>query len=84
MLELPRLPHSSALLCLPSPGALVAWCTRMHPLPPARGALLPVQAYLAEWAALPPSVQAGEWQVLKEYIKTDDIASLEVHLRAMI
>lgn len=56
----------------------------MHPLPPARGALLPVQAYLAEWAALPPSVQAGEWQVLKEYIKTDDIASLEVHLRAMI
>ena len=39
-------------------------------------------AALADYAAAP--VQAGEWQVLKEYIKTDDIASLEVHLRAMI
>ncbi|KAL4430136.1 hypothetical protein ABPG77_004918 [Micractinium sp. CCAP 211/92] len=43
-----------------------------------------VEAYLAEWAAMPPSVQAGEWQVLKEYIKTDDMASLEVHVRSML
>ncbi len=33
---------------------------------------------------MPPSVQAGEWQVLKEYIKTDDMASLEVHVRSML
>lgn len=33
---------------------------------------------------MPPSVQAGEWQVIKEYIKTGNDASLDVHLRSML
>lgn len=74
----PTVPAAQQILALPTTDTL----RKRLQHTPVDGAT--VEAYLAEWAALPPSVQAGEWQVLKEYIKTDDIASLEVHLRAMI